>query len=172
MGPVQNLRPLDQLASQQPQSLADIVSDPAIWIGYSPLTVILLLVLRLMGIRLWNSTIGSLLITAICVLYAAQQRLLLGRQELLAVRRTKQAVAAAGEQTQDGNGSADVKEMPASQIMLTLLGAEIADHFSAGQMPCIAFMQNCSASNYLDTHAMHSIIVLESNRTVCFCHWK
>lgn len=133
----QQLQSLDQLACQQPQSLADIVTDPAIWIGYTPLTIILVLVLRIMGLRLWNSICGSVLITAICVLYAAQQRLLLGRQELMAVRRTKQAVVAASsqgqEQQQQQQAVAEVPEQPKTQIMLTLLGAEIADNFSAGE---------------------------------------
>ena len=126
------MQSLDQLAHQQPQSLSEIVSDPAIWIGYSPLTIILILVLRVLGLRLWNSTFGSILITAICVLYAAQQRLLLGRQELMAVRRTKQAVTAAGSQGQQKRVEVEVPEQPKTQIMLTLLGAEIADNFSSG----------------------------------------
>lgn len=87
-----------------------------------------------MGLTLWRTTISSILVTAICVLYAAQQRLLLGRQELMAVRRTKQAVkAAAGAKgQQNAHVEAEAPEQPRTQIMLTLLGAEIADNFTTG----------------------------------------
>lgn len=50
----------------------------------------------------------------------------------MAVRRTKQAVKAAGAQTQQQPVEVDVPEQPKTQIMLTLLGAEIADNFSTG----------------------------------------
>lgn len=127
------MQSLDQLAYQQPQSIGEIIADPAIWMGYTPLTIILILVLRILGLRLWNSAFGSILITAICVMYAAQQRLLLGRQELMAVRRTKQAVTAAGVKRQQQHIEVDVPQQPKTQIMLTLLGAEIADNFCSGE---------------------------------------
>lgn len=82
----------------------------------------------------WSSLFASAVSTAICVLYAAQQRLLLGRQELIAVRRTQKAVTASAEsalqQQNDDAGQAE-KALPSTQIVLTLLGAEITDSMSA-----------------------------------------
>ncbi|KAL3159567.1 hypothetical protein ABBQ38_009981 [Trebouxia sp. C0009 RCD-2024] len=123
------LKPLTQLAAQQPQVLNDIVSQPAVWIAYTPLTFILLLLLTLLRIPFWSSLLGSAVSTAICVLYAAQQRLLLGRQEQIAVLRTRKAVAG-GLADQQEAPQAD-RPLPTTQILLTLLGAEITDSVSA-----------------------------------------
>ncbi|KAL0037452.1 hypothetical protein WJX79_008680 [Trebouxia sp. C0005] len=128
------LRPLSQLAAQQPHVLNDVISQPAIWIAYTPLAVILLVLLYMLRTTFWSSLFASAVSTAICVLYAAQQRLLLGRQELIAVRRTQKAVTASAEsalqQQNDDAGQAE-KALPSTQIVLTLLGAEITDSMSA-----------------------------------------
>ena len=82
----------------------------------------------------WTSLFASAVSTAICVLYAAQQRLLLGRQELIAVRRTQKAVTASAEsalQQQNKDAGQAEKALPSTQIVLTLLGAEITDSMSA-----------------------------------------
>ncbi|DBB09723.1 TPA: hypothetical protein ACH3X3_001361 [Trebouxia sp. C0006] len=128
------LRPLSQLAAQQPHVLNDVISQPAIWIAYTPLTVILLVLLYMLRTTFWTSLFASAVSTAICVLYAAQQRLLLGRQELIAVRRTQKAVTASAEsalQQQNDDAGQTEKALPSTQIVLTLLGAEITDSMSA-----------------------------------------
>ncbi len=141
------LGPLTQLAAQQPQVLADIVSQPAVWIAYTPLAIILLLLLYLLRTTFWTSLFASAVSTSICVLYAAQQRLLLGRQEQLAVRRAKKAVAASGEasaQQQSVDAGQAEKQLPSTQIILTLLGAEITDSMSAeGQHSMLPFGALC-----------------------------
>ena len=127
------LQPLTQLAAQQPCTLGGLVSQPALWLAYSPLAVILLLLLCSLSTPFWSSLLASAASTSICVLYAAQQRLLLGRQEQLAVRRTKKAVvaaASAADAQQQGAGRADRPNPPSKQIVLTLLGAEITDSMS------------------------------------------
>ena len=135
------LQPLTQLAAQQPQVLSDIVSQPAIWIAYTPLTLILLLLLCLLRTPVWSSLLASAVCTSICVLYAAQQRLLLGRQEQIAVLRARKAVAGGLADQQEALGlqadrAAD-KPLPPSQILLTLLGAEVTDSVSAeGRRDC------------------------------------
>ena len=129
------LKPLTQLAAQQPKVLSDIVSQPAVWIAYTPLTVILLLLLCLLRTPIWSSLLASAVCTAICVLYAAQQRLLLGQQEQIAVLRTRKAVAGGLADQQEAlalqaDKAAD-KPLPSNQIVLTLLGAEVTDSVSA-----------------------------------------
>lgn len=82
----------------------------------------------------WTSLFASAVSTAICVLYAAQQRLLLARQELIAVRRTQKAVTASAEsalQQQNKDAGQAEKALPSTQIVLTLLGAEITESMSA-----------------------------------------
>ncbi|DBA82715.1 TPA: hypothetical protein ACH3X1_006948 [Trebouxia sp. C0004] len=129
------LRPLSQLAAQQPHVLNDVISQPAIWIAYTPLAVILLVLLYMLGTTFWTSLFASAVSTAICVLYAAQQRLLLGRQQLIAVRRTQKAVTSSAEsalhQQNHGDAGQAEKALPSTQIVLTLLGAEITDSMSA-----------------------------------------
>ena len=126
------LKPLTQLAAQQPQVLNDIVSQPAVWIAYSPLALILMLVLLLLRASFFTSVFGSAVSTSICVLYAAQQRLLLGRQEQIAVMRARKAVVGGLASQQDAMQSdkAD-RAQPSTQILLTLLGAEITDSLTA-----------------------------------------
>ena len=129
------LKPLTQLAAQQPRVLSDIVSQPAVWIAYTPLTFILLLLLCLLGTPVWSSLLASAVCTSICVLYAAQQRLLLGRQEQIAVLRARKAVAGGLADQQEAlalqaDKTAD-KPLPPTQILLTLLGAEVTDSVSA-----------------------------------------
>ena len=140
------LKPLTQLAAQQPQVLSDIVSQPAIWIAYTPLTLILLLLLCLLRTPVWSSFLASAVCTSICVLYAAQQRLLLGRQEQIAVLRARKAVAGGLADQQEAlalqaDRAAD-KPLPPSQILLTLLGAEVTDSVSAeGRRDCFRIQQ-------------------------------
>lgn len=140
------LKPLTQLAAQQPQVLSDIVSQPAIWIAYTPLTLILLLLLCLLRTPVWSSLLASAVCTSICVLYAAQQRLLLGRQEQIAVLRARKAVAGGLADQQEAlalqaDRAAD-KPLPPSQILLTLLGAEVTDSVSAeGRRDCFRIQQ-------------------------------
>lgn len=127
------LKPLTQLAGQQPQALSDIVTQPALWIAYTPLTLILLLLLCLLSHPLWTSLLTSALSTAICVVYAAQQRLLLGRQEQIAVLRARRAVVAGTSTDQPKAMQAEKAEkpLPPTQILLTLLGAEVSDSVPA-----------------------------------------
>lgn len=130
----QQLQPLTQLAAQQPHVLSDIVSQPAVWIAYTPLGLILLVLLYMLKTTFWTSLFASVVGTSICVLYAAQQRLLLGRQEQVAVWRAKKAVTAAsadsvGQQQTEDVGQAE-KPLSSRQIVLTLLGAEITDSMS------------------------------------------
>ena len=135
------LKPLTQLAAQQPQALGDIVSQPAVWIAYTPLFLILLLLLCLLRTPVWSSLLGSAVCTSICVLYAAQQRLLLGRQEQIAVLRARKAVAGGLADQQEAlalqTDKAADSSLPPTQILLTLLGAEITDSVSAdGRRGC------------------------------------
>ena len=129
------LKPLSQLAAQQPHVLNDIISQPAIWIAYTPLTIILLILLYMLRTTFWSSLFASAVSTGICVLYAAQQRLLLGRQELVAVRRAQKAVTASVESASQQQQSDDTPQaeqaLPSTQIVLTLLGAEITDSMVA-----------------------------------------
>lgn len=72
------------------------------------------------------------------MLYAAQQRLLLGRQEQIAVMRTRKAVVG-GLASQQEALQADKADspLPSTQIVLTLLGAEITDSLSTeGEPDC------------------------------------
>jgi hypothetical protein len=147
------LRPLSQLAAQQPHVLNDVISQPAIWIAYTPLAVILLVLLYMLRTTFWTSLFASAVSTAICVLYAAQQRLLLGRQELIAVRRTQKAVTASAEsalqQQNDDAGQAE-KALPSTQIVLTLLGAEITDSMSAegGHVKSLCVMNSLCCTSF------------------------
>lgn len=126
------LKPLTQLAAKQPRALTDIVSQPAVWIAYTPLALILLLLLCLLRTTFWTSLLASAASTSICVLYAAQQRLLLGRQEQVAVLRARKAVAGGLASQQDALQAEQAQgALPATQIVLTLLGAEITDSLSA-----------------------------------------
>ena len=128
------LKPLTQLAARQPHTLSDIIADPAIWLAYTPLTVLLLILLWALNTAFWRSLFASAVTTSICVLYAAQQRLLLGRQQSLAVRQAHKAVTAAGEgdsQRQRIGADQESSQLGDTQIMLTLLGAEITDSLSA-----------------------------------------
>lgn len=149
------LKPLTQLAAQQPQVLNDIVSQPAVWIAYTPLTFILLLLLTLLRIPFWSSLLGSAVSTAICVLYAAQQRLLLGRQEQIAVLRTRKAVAG-GLADQQEAPQAD-RPLPTTQILLTLLGAEITDSVSA-EGGRIAALPGCAAAECIFPTAAAALV--------------
>ena len=88
----------------------------------------------------WSSLFASAVGTSICVLYAAQQRLLLGRQQKIAVVRAHKAVTSAVDSSSSPRQSMEEeqgsKQLGDAQIMLTLLGAEITDSLSAeGQWP-------------------------------------
>ena len=139
MGSTSQLKPLTQLAAQQPQVLNDIVSQPAVWIAYAPLAVILLLLLCLLRTGFLTSLLGSAVSTGICVLYAAQQRLLLGRQEQIAVMRTRKAVVGRLASQQEAlQADKTDSSLSSTQIVLTLLGAEITDSLSAEGAPSTA----------------------------------
>lgn len=157
------LKPLIQLAAQQPQVLNDIVSQPAVWIAYTPLTLILLLLLTLLRTPLWSSLLASAVSTAICVLYAAQQRLLLGRQEQIAVLRTRKAVAG-GFANQQEAPQAD-RPLPATQILLTLLAAEITDSVSA-EGGRIAAVLGCAAAECILPTAAAALVL------ACWLSWQ
>ena len=141
------LKPLTQLAAQQPKVLSDIVSQPAVWIAYTPLTLILLLLLCLLRTPVWSSLLASAVCTSICVLYAAQQRLLLGRQEQVAVLRARKAVAGGlADQQEALADKTDDKPLAPTQILLTLLGAEVTDSVPAeGGCGCHCVL--CTAHN-------------------------
>ena len=120
--------------------LSDIISDPAIWIAYTPLTLVLVILLLILKTAFWSSLFASAVGTSICVLYAAQQRLLLGRQQKIAVVRAHKAVTSAVDSSSSPRQSMEEeqgsKQLGDAQIMLTLLGAEITDSLSAeGQWP-------------------------------------
>ena len=143
------LKPLTLLAAQQPQTLNDIVSQPAVWIAYTPLALMLLLLLSLLRTSFLTSLTASAVSTGICVLYAAQQRLLLGRQEQIAVLRTRKAVAGnlAGGQHEAASAEKNDGVVSSSQIVLTLLGAEVTDALpSEGTHGVNAW--GCSATQY------------------------
>ena len=75
------------------------------------------------------------------MLYAAQQRVLLGRQEQIVVMRTCKAVLGLASQQEALQADKTDSSLSTTQVVLTLLGAEITDLLSAeGEPWCKTFL--------------------------------